>query len=203
MNAIPGVSVSAERRAKCGVQGMHVTVLVNGQEEQSRDVPCGTAALPGHQHDHEHVHDHEHGHEHEHSHEHGHHHHAGMAKIEAMIDSLPMPRPVKRKGKGSVCPDRRGREPRPRLPGERGAFFTRWGAMDAVADVVGACLLLHWLTPDRVVASPVHLGSGQVRCAHGVLPVPAPATAYLFAGACPAMAAQCRGNCAPPPARRC
>lgn len=56
------------------------------------------------------------------------------------------------------------------------------GALDAVADVVGACYALCLLSPDRIVASPVHVGSGTVRCAHGVMPVPAPATANLLTG---------------------
>lgn len=54
--------------------------------------------------------------------------------------------------------------------------------MDAVADVTAVCLLMHRLSPDRVLASPVHVGSGSVRCAHGILPVPAPATAELLRG---------------------
>ena len=54
------------------------------------------------------------------------------------------------------------------------------GTMDAVADVTAVCLLLHRLDVDRIVASPVHVGSGQVRCAHGILPVPAPATAWIL-----------------------
>ena len=52
--------------------------------------------------------------------------------------------------------------------------------MDAVADITAVCLLIHRLHPDTILASPVHVGSGQVRCAHGVLPVPAPATAYIL-----------------------
>lgn len=56
------------------------------------------------------------------------------------------------------------------------------GALDAVADVVGTCYALWLLSPDRIVASPVHVGSGTVRCAHGVMPVPAPATANLLTG---------------------
>ncbi len=58
--------------------------------------------------------------------------------------------------------------------------FHEVGALDAVADVVGVCLLMEKLAPDRVLVSPVHVGSGQVRCAHGILPVPAPATALLL-----------------------
>ena len=56
------------------------------------------------------------------------------------------------------------------------------GALDAVADVTGVCYAMYLLRPDRVVVSPVHVGSGTVRCAHGIMPVPAPATANLLAG---------------------
>ena len=60
--------------------------------------------------------------------------------------------------------------------------FHEVGTLDAVADVVGVCALMNEIAPDRVVVSPVHVGSGEVRCAHGVLPVPAPATAKILAG---------------------
>ena len=60
--------------------------------------------------------------------------------------------------------------------------FHEVGTLDAVADVVGVCALMERLAPERVVVSPIHVGSGQVRCAHGVLPVPAPATAYILKG---------------------
>ena len=56
------------------------------------------------------------------------------------------------------------------------------GALDAVADVVGVCYAIHLLGPGRIAASPVHVGSGTVRCAHGIMPVPAPATAALLKG---------------------
>ena len=60
--------------------------------------------------------------------------------------------------------------------------FHEVGALDAVADVVGVCYAMELLAPERVVASPVHVGSGTVRCAHGVMPVPTPATSYLLEG---------------------
>jgi uncharacterized protein (DUF111 family) len=58
--------------------------------------------------------------------------------------------------------------------------FHEVGMMDAIADVTAVCLLMHRLSPERVIASPVHVGSGHVHCAHGIMPVPAPATAYIL-----------------------
>lgn len=60
--------------------------------------------------------------------------------------------------------------------------FHEVGTLDAVVDVTSVCLIMHLLAPDKVVASPVHVGSGHVHCAHGILPVPAPATAYILQG---------------------
>ena len=60
--------------------------------------------------------------------------------------------------------------------------FHEVGALDAIADVVGVCLLMHKLAPSVVIASPLRLGYGEVACAHGILPVPAPATAHIIRG---------------------
>lgn len=60
--------------------------------------------------------------------------------------------------------------------------FHEVGSLDAVADIVGVCWLLEELQVERIAASPVAVGSGTVHCAHGVLPVPAPATAELLRG---------------------
>ena len=60
--------------------------------------------------------------------------------------------------------------------------FHEVGTMDAVADIVGVCVLLEQIDPDRIVVSPLATGFGQVRCAHGILPVPAPATASIIEG---------------------
>ncbi len=58
--------------------------------------------------------------------------------------------------------------------------FHEVGTWDAVADVTAVSLILHALAPDEIVVSPIHVGSGHVHCAHGILPVPAPATAFLL-----------------------
>lgn len=61
--------------------------------------------------------------------------------------------------------------------------FHEVGAIDSIIDIVGVAAALSWLRPRRVVARPVPLGSGMVRTAHGLLPVPAPATLALLVGA--------------------
>ena len=75
--------------------------------------------------------------------------------------------------------------------------FHEVGTKDALADIVGVCLLMETLAPEQVLASPVHVGCGQVRCAHGVLPVPAPATARILRGV-PAYGGAVRGELCTP-----
>ncbi len=118
--------------------------------------------------------------EHEHHH-HEHHHHSSMHDIEHIISHLDVPERVKKsavevyKRIAAAESEAHGR------PVEE-IHFHEVGAMDAVADVTGVCLALAELAPERVIASPVNVGSGTVRCAHGILPVPAPATANILKG---------------------
>ena len=199
---LPGVEVRAEKAAQCGIWGTHMQVKVHGEEEESLDVNqehihehghehahghehthCGEVH-PGHTHDHvqEPVHGQEHSHEHPHGHGgEGHHHHTGMAEIEAQIGALALPQAVRQNALAVFRLLAQAESHAHDRPVEQ-IHFHEVGTMDAVADVVGACLLLHMLAPDEILASPVHVGCGQVRCAHGILPVPAPATAYLLQG---------------------
>lgn len=75
--------------------------------------------------------------------------------------------------------------------------FHEVGNLDAIADVTAVCFLMHQLAPEKVIVSPVHVGSGQVRCAHGILPVPAPATAHILQG-CPIYGGEIRGELCTP-----
>lgn len=60
--------------------------------------------------------------------------------------------------------------------------FHEVGAFDAVADITAVSFLIRKINPDKIIASPVCVGSGEVKCAHGILPVPAPATANILKG---------------------
>ena len=183
---LPGVVFAAEPSVKCGITGTHMRVTVHGEDELSEDVHDHHHE---HEHDHEHHHDHEHEHElehhhdhdHEHEHEHEHHHHASLADIAAIIDGLDVEDAVKADAKAVYALIARAESQVHGHPVEE-IHFHEVGALDAVADVVGVCALMREIAPGRVVVSPVHVGSGQVRCAHGVLPVPAPATALLLKG---------------------
>ena len=113
--------------------------------------------------------------------DHHHHHHGGMADIRGIVSGLPLPTMVKLDILSVYEEIAQAESQVHGVPMEH-IHFHEVGTMDAIADITAVCLLLHRLAPDKVVASPVHVGSGQVRCAHGILPVPAPATAYLLRG---------------------
>lgn len=196
---LPGVVFAAQPAVKCGITGTQVSVTVGGEEEESHDVPLHThvhetaqdEAHPGHAHDHVHGHDHEHTHDHEHIHDHehshghehghGHHHHAGMGDIRHILSHLDIPQPVRQDAEAVYQLIAQAESHAHGRPVEE-IHFHEVGTLDAVTDVVAVCWLLHDLAPEQIVASPVHVGCGQVRCAHGILPVPAPATAYILQG---------------------
>lgn len=160
---LPGVTFQAESSVKCGITGTHMTVRLHGEEEESVDYKPQYVQES-------HIHSDHHTHHHEHH---------SMESIRHLVSHLDIPELVREdvlavydliaQAESHVhgCPVTE-------------IHFHEVGTMDAVADVTAVCLLLHELAPERIVASPVHVGTGHVHCAHGILPVPAPATAFLL-----------------------
>ncbi|MBQ6927256.1 MAG: nickel pincer cofactor biosynthesis protein LarC [Oscillospiraceae bacterium] len=155
--------VSAGPDMKCGVRGMHVRVTINGEEE-------------GHEHHHHHAdeHHHEDG-------EHHHHHHNGIKEIRELIDAMPLSENVRFHAR-EVFDSIAAAEAQVHGQDMEHIHFHEVGTLDAVADVAGVCLLMEKLKPEQVIVSPVNVGGGTVKCAHGILPVPAPATEILLRG---------------------
>lgn len=169
---IPGVAFQKERAVRCGITGTHVSVTVNGEEEESVDVHT-------HGHDHMHTHDGEHAHDHDHAHAHTHT-HSSLHDIEHIVRGhLPVSDQVK---DDVMAVYRLIAEAESHVHGVSAdeIHFHEVGTMDAVADITAVCMLMERLAPQQVIVSPIHVGSGQVQCAHGILPVPAPATAYIL-----------------------
>lgn len=155
---IPGVSIIRETAVKCGIHGTHFSVKV-GNVEENEDL---------------HTHGEPDGHGHGHTH-----HHSSMHDIEHMVSHFHLEEKVR---KDVLAVYHLIAEAESHVHGVpvSDIHFHEVGTLDAVADITAACLLMSRIAPDEVIASPVHVGSGEVRCAHGILPVPAPATAYLL-----------------------
>lgn len=110
-----------------------------------------------------------------------HHPHRGLKEIYEIIDNSSLNSNVKEKSKeafyklASVEGKIHGKSPYE-------IHFHEVGAVDSIVDIVGACILMDMLGPSRVCASAINVGFGTVKCAHGILPVPAPATMELLKG---------------------
>lgn len=156
---IPGVQMSIENTETSGIRGLHVHVSIYGEEEG------------------EHV-----RHEVEHHgchHEHGQHHERGFAEISEIIKNLPLSGPVRRNAL-AVYQSIAEAEAKVHNKPLSQVHFHELGSLDALSDVTAFCMLIEKINPCKIFASPIHVGSGQVKCAHGILPVPAPATAELL-----------------------
>lgn len=177
---IPGVEFVPERSEKCGIVGTHISVIVNGTEEGEEMFA----------HSHAHTHDHEHSHDHEHDHS------ACEADSAEASDNIAAEADKNESAENAKVkmnlPDDVRADFREiyRIIGKaeskahgvpvKQIHFHEVGEIDAVADISAACLLMRMIAPEQVIASPVNVGWGQVRCAHGIMPVPTPATANIL-----------------------
>ncbi|NCB73129.1 MAG: nickel pincer cofactor biosynthesis protein LarC [Clostridia bacterium] len=153
---IPGVEMSLENAESCSVRGRRVHIRVNGQEEHSQNRENGQhGKYLGQQ--------------------------RSLGEVLHIIDALPLSETVRRNASETY---RALAEAEAKIhnmaPCE--VHFHELGSLDALADITAFCLLLEKLAPDEIQASAIHVGSGQLTCAHGLMPVPAPATAELLRG---------------------
>jgi len=133
----------------------------------------------------------------EEGHEHGAHHaHTSIEKIFERIDALPVSERARRSTREVY---ERIAEAESRVHGRPvgNIHLHELGSLDALADILGVCMLMDELAPGRVLASPVRVGCGEVKCAHGWMPVPAPATELLLRGV-PIYAGEIRGELCTP-----
>ena len=178
---LAGYRLEARKVDRAGIQATKVEVLIGDQ------IDVGDVHVHGHGPDDEHAHDHDHDHEHEHEHEHEHGHapdahpHRGLSEILRLIEKSGLEAGVKERS--SALFHRLG-EAEASVHGidVEDVTFHEVGAVDSIVDVVGAVIGLGWLDVDRFLASPLNVGSGTVKIAHGVYPVPPPATLQLVSG---------------------
>lgn len=148
--------VSAAPDSKCGISGTHISVSINVREEgEEPDGHCDAG--------------------------HHHHHHTSISEIFAFLDHA--------EADSAVIADVKAvytllADAESRVHGRpiENIHFHEIGSLDALADILGVSMLIHELAPDKIVCSPINVGSGTVKCAHGILPVPAPATELILRG---------------------
>ncbi len=169
---LEGVRVTHDRVDRSGIGAAKFRVETGGHDD-------------AHDHDHDHGHTHGHDRDHHHGHAHGQDHHHSHRSLSQIL------RIVERSSLSTAAQQRAGRLFRRLAEVEAGihqmpveeVHLHEVGAVDSIVDIVTVVWALEWLAPARVVVSPLNVGSGTVRCAHGEMPVPAPATAVLLAGA--------------------
>ncbi|MBR6801503.1 MAG: nickel pincer cofactor biosynthesis protein LarC [Eubacteriaceae bacterium] len=151
------VNVTVSDREKLGTWGKHIKVEIGGVEEESID-------SDGHDHDHDHSHS-----------------HATRMHIYDNIESLPIDDGVKVHALDIFNSVLRAESVVHKTSVSK-VHLHELGNLDAIIDIVGACMMIEDIGPDKIICSHLNVGSGFVRCAHGIVPVPAPATTILLEG---------------------
>ena len=161
---IKGYHIEIKRGQKNGISGTDFNVVLEHDH---------------HHHDHEEDH-HSHSHHHDHSHSH-HHDHRNLHDISHIIEDSQLEDSIKELSKkifGIVA------EAEAKVHGKpiEEVHFHEVGAIDSIVDIVGTAICIHLLGVEEVYASPIQVGSGFVECAHGIIPIPAPATMEILKG---------------------
>ena len=170
---VPGFSWIVGRRKSKGLEGCSFDVVLEDHEHDHEH---------HHEHEHEHHHDHDHEHEHDdahhHDHEHHHHEHRNFADVCAVIDRGAMTPRAAELAKKIFSIVAEAESQAHGVPVEQ-VHFHEVGALDSIADIVGAAVLIDDLDITECVVTGLSEGQGRVRCQHGEIPVPVPAVANI------------------------
>lgn len=177
---VEGFAVEISRVKKSGLDVCDFSVVLDAAHE-NHDHDMAYLHGQGGASEHGHGHDHDHGHAHDHDHGHGapgDHHHRGPAEIAEIIDGAAMTdgaKAIAHRMFGFVA----DAEARAHGVPVGEVHFHEVGAVDSIADIIAIAVAADDLAPDGVVVSDLPCGYGTVRCHHGLIPVPAPATAFI------------------------
>ncbi len=180
-----GAHIELRKVLRGGIAGTKIDVITPESPENA--APANSADNHAHAHNHAEDHAHPHDHHHHHDHETGHHHHAhaphrSLSAILEIIRSAPLAEGVKSRASRAFQLLGEAEARMHSIPIEK-VHFHEVGAVDTIVDIVCAAAGCESLALDRWMASPLNVGSGTVECAHGTLPVPAPATLALLGDA--------------------
>lgn len=179
--------IEVRRDSRKGIEGTKVDVILKDNHEEHNHIH-GDDHQHSHEHNHEHSDGHSHNHQHnhpdehhQHCHKHNHHIHRNLKDIEDIINSSSLSDNVK---KLSLNMFMKVAEAESKVHGKPlyQVHFHEVGAVDSIVDIVGAAICLDYLKVDKIMASSIELGGGFVKCAHGLIPVPAPATVEILKG---------------------
>ena len=183
------IQIDVENKNTCGICGSHIHVKVMGIEESPLDNTLHenekihvhiqeSNSTHHHDHDYKFNHDNNHNFNQDHSHSHLHTHYS-YESVRHIIENLDIEDTVKHNAL-SIYELIGNAEAKVHNTSLQNIHFHEVGSLDAMVDIVGCCILISYINPDKIICSPIHVGNGTVKCAHGVLPVPAPATAEIL-----------------------
>ena len=177
---VEGWDIEGEAVLRSGIHAQSVSISLHGQTDDE-ELEAATAHKLAHDHGHDHDHDKEHDYHHDEEHHHHHHHGRSMREIRELIESSDLSARVKRDslaifGKIAVA------EAHLHHSTPDDVHFHEIGGLDSLLDIVGVAWCLEWLGVDAVYASALPMSGGFVNCAHGLMPVPAPATLEMLRG---------------------
>jgi uncharacterized protein (TIGR00299 family) protein len=178
--AVSGYHIHTDRVLRAGVSA---TKLVVHEHEPHPSPDHAHAAQSPHDHASHHSHDHDHGPLHPHDHDRqSHHPHRSLPEIFTLIDTSALSSAGRDRAKGLFQRLAEAEAAIHQMPVEQ-VHLHEVGALDSIIDIVGIVFALEWVAADRIVCSPLNVGGGTVQSAHGLFPVPAPATIRLLGDA--------------------